>query len=838
MTGTNLAGIEVAGEKTSGFVFVIRGVGGGHTVFVSPNRHAMPPTAPPGGPDVETDHIKMTEAMRTRWFDPRYPQIPYITSSPDLIAPFLTCLRMEGTTFPIENSDQGWRLRSELVSRWIDLEYKLKTTITFLVSRASNLPLEWKRFPSPSFFAFSQYTDSLQEAERRVKWARLAFDILMAEVTYSTTLQAQTGVQASERTSAPVSPPWVIALESVDGLGPVWAETIWRTHLSAQRPNIGRKGVFLCSKSSQFTPEKALWIRYDIPFWIRYPYGTQNPSTNDIIFRKYRPLTLQQANHYSLQNTTYVAHSAPVRAGRDPASHRIQERSQTRLPTAAQDIPVAPSIPSASASSAVIPAEKDAVDAFFEAQLERHRKYLLQETSQQREAREARERANANYPVPGRNGAQVFEWEKENGKWKRVPVSRGAVESCWSTWHSSTLRYNSIDNVWDVCEKWQSHTYGTFGLDLEEDDAMDGWVPSTEGNRPAPEKAAHPIPPTQEETAAAVAVATAQIATVEDQLTQVYRNRLRMKLTYALEAAMIRCGFVWPGNSIGNFQDPIEYGRVMDILGGVTDVDHNMDGTQETRTLRRQQFSHFVSVLIRMSVNSQPTNIPRNITSRWDISDECPAGLHQHALRSPVTRQQIQVRSLRLMDNSTIWGLATHQDCSTMVLSADPLTVMAWLRLALKSPGQWRSREFASECMQRGMSFLVLGRIDKDTYTSDQIRNLEKTPREEIVSAGERPAGHTFTKFDFAAYQESLKEQLRTTAIGVAAMQEGGLLWRLVVGFMDVDQVLEEPVASREVVARNDRGFLFKKVLHEDQAHFICGTYRMRTGKKAILNTS
>ncbi|KZP04088.1 hypothetical protein FIBSPDRAFT_674151, partial [Athelia psychrophila] len=56
------------------------------------------------------------------------------------------------------------------------------------------------------------------------------------------------------------------------------------------------------------------------------------------------------------------------------------------------------------------------------------------------------------YPLPGKRGAKVFEWEKEGSYWIRRVMSRGLVEQRWGDMAPGHLRYNSFANEWDLCE--------------------------------------------------------------------------------------------------------------------------------------------------------------------------------------------------------------------------------------------------------------------------------------------------------------------------------------------------------------------------------------------------
>ena len=61
---------------------------------------------------------------------------------------------------------------------------------------------------------------------------------------------------------------------------------------------------------------------------------------------------------------------------------------------------------------------------------------------------------------PGKRGPTVYIWEEENGVWTHILLNRGEVEGYWGQFYSSQKIYNSLDNCWDLCLKFDEGTTG------------------------------------------------------------------------------------------------------------------------------------------------------------------------------------------------------------------------------------------------------------------------------------------------------------------------------------------------------------------------------------------
>ncbi len=128
--------------------------------------------------------------------------------------------------------------------------------------------------------------------------------------------------------------------------------------------------------------------------------------------------------------------------------------------------------------------------AFFALRAERNRRQLTQESPQDRERREARERQ------PPVKSAKVFHWiEKGPDNYVREAISKKWREDTLADYSNKQKQYNSFDNEWDCCTAFGSDDE----CDSDSDDKSDtGFFVSgeevSEANAPYHPIAAHLTP--------------------------------------------------------------------------------------------------------------------------------------------------------------------------------------------------------------------------------------------------------------------------------------------------------------------------------------------------------
>lgn len=98
--------------------------------------------------------------------------------------------------------------------------------------------------------------------------------------------------------------------------------------------------------------------------------------------------------------------------------------------------------------------ENETIQAFFRRKAAERGRVVDNETPDATRRRLDREHDHMYYPLPGVHGPRVFKWVLIGQVWIRTPLTRSAVHMKWYGWPHSWLRYNSIDNEWDLCSKW------------------------------------------------------------------------------------------------------------------------------------------------------------------------------------------------------------------------------------------------------------------------------------------------------------------------------------------------------------------------------------------------
>ncbi|KAF8495812.1 hypothetical protein BU17DRAFT_72501 [Hysterangium stoloniferum] len=76
--------------------------------------------------------------------------------------------------------------------------------------------------------------------------------------------------------------------------------------------------------------------------------------------------------------------------------------------------------------------------------------------------------------LTGRKGkAVVYAWIKENSFYVQTKINHGEVGGWWENYSGNQLRYNSFEDEWDLCTKFdpearEQFTYEDFFTDYEE----------------------------------------------------------------------------------------------------------------------------------------------------------------------------------------------------------------------------------------------------------------------------------------------------------------------------------------------------------------------------------
>lgn len=233
----------------------------------------------------------------------------------------------------------------------------------------------------------------------------------------------------------------------------------------------------------------------------------------------------------------------------------------------------------------------------------------------------------------------------------------------------------------------------------------------------------------------------------------------------------------------------------------------------------------------RCPYNNRPL---RDVSALWDLSGRC------HDMIMYVHDPNAGIRSIVLDNGIRVWGMKNMQDTNNPILvSHDALTVTTWARL-VRGQGNWKSTRFGMQCIRRGISFKMITYIATMRIEPGHI--LYGDRKREMHTVPVKMHNHKFTPMDYMAYWDAARRALQTTDMGAAAIQDGGILWRLTVHYANHSDVFKVPTGSMKMegsfVHMQQNGnpsyaYLVSRHLHKDEEQLILGMYTLQAGRKS-----
>lgn len=279
--------------------------------------------------------------------------------------------------------------------------------------------------------------------------ARTAFAPLIAMCSYAIAMSPQFTEQA---------PAWVDFLGK-NGAHPRWLQELRRTPIVNFSNQSGRLGcVVRMEPQCHFLKRIPRFVQANVPVWFLWnktddyagtACAVYKPSEQAVAAAKRRALQGGGSEVTVLGMSHDTPHNIPLHQSTPPEQLRdVQSLAQHvsyHHPAPALDEPPEPEPLSGQRRG-------ETVDQFME------RRALIDigreqtESPENRAARLQRIAAAATYPLPGKKGARVFEWEAEGKHWIRKAMPRGYVQQQWASMAEGHLRYNSFRDEWDYCE--------------------------------------------------------------------------------------------------------------------------------------------------------------------------------------------------------------------------------------------------------------------------------------------------------------------------------------------------------------------------------------------------
>lgn len=365
-------------------------------------------TLPPNPPPMREPNLRYPEQCYAtpRWFDKRYPFLPFCILRPDWSGHIFGSLKGTLRTFPTSNPFdnhcelhpglqlQWWRLERALVLAYEEL---LRLRPTFLH------PLEIQEFRKPSSWGFTILHESEEAARIRAMNSRNAFVPLMALLAYTIALSCLPSSGPED-----IDIRWIDHLVTRCGIDPEWVNSLAQSTYCS--PSAPRVGVYIDWETFIYPHLLRLYFRFRIPVWIRISASlSQSPNLPSIL----RP-----------------------------------RQQDIRLPA-----PPLLSPPSVPASNSPPSRQKpgEGIHEFIARMIRENSRRIALETPRAQMARLDRERQASRFLCPGARGAYVFQWIRHNNDDVRTYVPRHLVPKIWESFASTQKWYDSVHNEWDIC---------------------------------------------------------------------------------------------------------------------------------------------------------------------------------------------------------------------------------------------------------------------------------------------------------------------------------------------------------------------------------------------------
>ena len=342
---------------------------------------------------------------------------------------------------PLEKGSSGYHLPSKVAKSWKTLEQTCRQISNILQAKfRQDRPKVFLRClepPKPSEFGYFEAHPSEEMARSALYESLDAFVILFAHVSFYIAICRLEidPLSISSSTSRSDMPEWFrILSERKNRLSPEWLQLLADSPISDFTTTPQRLGTIVNVARCSWVHLLPCMMSSNVPIWL---YWGVPPAFG-------QPL-----------------HDGALRFA--PRSH-LQSRAPPLLGVPPSQ-PVGPSVPRRHAGSGQPPGET--WREFLTRQNQRRRARLEKENKDQRMVREGREMTAAKKQCPGKRGPTVYIWEEDNGIWTRTLLSRGEVEDHWWQFSSSQKLFNSVDNCWDLCLKFDEGTAG--GLEQDYD---------------------------------------------------------------------------------------------------------------------------------------------------------------------------------------------------------------------------------------------------------------------------------------------------------------------------------------------------------------------------------
>lgn len=418
------------------------------------------------------------------------------------------------------------------------------------------------------------------------------------------------------------------------------------------------------------------------------------------------------------------------------------------------------------------------------------------ETAGEYQARMQRITAAEKHPLPGKKGAKVYEWELEGKYWTRKAMPRDYVTEQWQNMALAHLKYDSFANEWDYCELFDPSAEPPPEEDYD-DLARDYFSLDTGDD------ASHETPPTRR-----VVDTTGEcIPFGMNNLEKAYQPSGNRGVFTAPEPldVILRLRYGFRGHTIADVVDLTSWRHVCKTLSD---------------TESPWQWPHLKSAVCEfVQFATSDAEIGQEL---WDVSE---VGFFNDDLVVERVTNGSRV-FYRLVPQH---GHA-QRDPKWDLLVQDAITAVECLRRSNPSLGKAQLANF----------FLQTGRPFSTRMPIIPAPPPALTPRLGPYSRGGLGERHIDYKPDVMDYKgyECDRAAFLTSDRARAALQEGGIVWRLAVEHVRFADVVEGPVDVASGLYKRFDGETvggWDDKLTDDELDLICGVYKIFTGEPSQL---
>ncbi|KAF7981737.1 hypothetical protein HWV62_32347 [Athelia sp. TMB] len=715
-----------------------------------------------------------------RFSNNRYPFLGFFTRRGHTYSNhLLATMHYSYKTFPVVLSDGAWWLSSDLVEEWQELENNLRALTSYMFNKfEAFVPVDYMSFPLPRTYGYAKARATEASMRSAALKSRDAFAALMATCSWLLAIKSFKPLAEA---------PWFLRLKQDQPTACHWLDEFAESSLANFTTSVDRVGVVV-TPGCQFIEYVPKFVEANVPVWLLWDKPGDYDKT---ICKQYQPpedVVVRAWESYYLRKEANDRQRREAIALKAPSMAPRGDQAQTTV-FGVTDVPTLSEAPKP------IPGSRqrrgESIDEFFSRTSRENEQKEAAESSEQRASRLERVEHNASFPLPGKRGARVWEWEQDGVFWVRQPVSRAAIAENWINYAPGHLRYDSFNNEWDLSETFDPSAERP--EDPWDEDATEAYMGNEVGHAGSDELRA-PVP-LDIQTAALEKSYSGTVYHGSSPIPEPLQDILRY-----------RYGFTDPEPNEQLAASTLPLGKALRIL---CDVDSLWPDTDVTK----DQVTAFVQGVM-------DHNMPATL---WDL---CPANpAHPGVNRAHLTVTKLDFGGhiwyaiTPVPDDSPGWQLVVYD--ATTVLEclrsySNPISKRAMAGFFLSTGRPYRAmRTFSQVPPSHQPAKMTTGPVTAPVIDPSG----PEVPTNRPFSAsglGWRFAEWKPGTIDFAAYERK-RAEFFMSARGQSALELGGIVWRLGMEVISPDAVLDGHMSDVET----------RELCTDEDLEIVCGVYHV-----------